>query len=68
MVPIGVSEGVNRKRKCVDPSPSSSLEEKSQNLETLPRLVGKDGLIYLGLEREFLFIVEDFDPLVRIEY
>jgi len=38
-------------------------KRKVSECGTPPRLEGKDGLIYLGLEREFLFIVEDLDPL-----
>ena len=40
--------------------------KKSQNAEQR-RGWRKDGLIYLGFEREFLFIVEDLDPLGRVE-
>jgi len=75
---MGVSEGVSLKRKCVALSPSSSLllwgshkkkhgkRKKSQNAEQR-RGWRKDGLIYLGFERKFLFIVEDLDPLGEFE-
>jgi hypothetical protein len=35
--------------------------------ESTARLKRKDALIYLGFEREFLFIVEDLDPLGEFE-
>lgn len=38
-------------------------EKKVSECGTTARLEEKDGLIYLGFEREFLFLVEDLDSL-----